>query len=975
MFPSNVIKTIWLALFALLFFPLAISAQQSDSGARSSQRNGGDGQFLGETLNPFDFAYEGKAPTRTGVQKKTPAETSERRAEREPRPAEKPEKSEVESLFMRGPVPVGTALGGRARMEEKDEEDEDDKDKDRKDEDARWPDMRSRSEAQRPELRTGAERERDALLERERGELSEKDKRAAYFLLFQQGEEMTPIEKVRLYQLLDAKQKKRYLQSLAPREREQFLRALGEEARWYTDDLKPADIDRELKQFGYDFFDVGTDADEDGRFTPELFSPVGPDYVVGPGDTFKIDIWGSVSGSFEVTVDRSGEIVIPKVGAVHVWGQSFAEAKETIRKQVAKYYSNFEINISMGALRSIQVYLVGEVKNPGTYSLSSVASVLNGLAAAGGPTRTGSMRRVQLVRGGQSVSEVDFYDFFLAGDRSRDVRLQSGDTIHVPVSGSQVGVAGDVRRPAIYELKDTEDLGDVLRMAGWVNATAYLKKVQVERVQAHQARTVIDLDLAGLDARMDGVLDFTLQDRDLIKVAPIAQVASEYVWLRGYVAHPGPYELRPGMKLSDLLLPYDNLLPYYYPGVAEILRLQPPLYQPARETVDLEKALAGDPDHDLTLREHDEIRIFSRDEMEELAETSVAGAVLSPGDFRLYEGMRVRDLVVAAGNLKRSAYLEQAELSRLVPEGDKTTTRRMIIDLEKALAGDPGHNLLLEPHDSLFVRAIPDFAERLTVELEGEVKFPGTYSVSKGERLSSVISRAGGFTDNAYLRGAVFTREALEELQRERLEKLIRRQEQEVFRTSAAIAQGALSTEELQAAESVLQARQNLVDKLRELPVTGRMVVNLAPVDDLRGSEYDVELMSGDTISVPENPQSVTVLGQVYNPVSLTFRPGKTVAYYLNKVGGANEDANTDEMFIVRADGTVYSKQQAGMGVRWDSENFRWVFGGFNNTPLYPGDTVLVPEKFARLNVMREVKDLTQIFYQMALGAAAIASF
>ncbi len=921
------------AVAICLLFGAGAVAQDQKGALRSDARQSvGDGGGY----NPFGFAVE-EGPGRLLRPKEAePAQPVEEkdRVKQEETPEKAPEKSTVENLFLRPPVPVGTALGGESRIAK----DVVGKDVDKKKEKI----------------------------------VSEEEKKRAYFLLFAEREELSAVEKSRLYQTLDAKQKQSYLQSLSPQERKSFLTALGEEARWYNRDLKPGEIDRDLKQFGYDFF---KERDAGQALSPELLAPVGPDYVVGPGDTLDIDIWGAINGNFEVTVDRSGDIVIPKIGAVHVWGQSFAQAKETIHRKISKYYNNFELNVAMGALRSIQVYLVGEANNPGTYTLSSVSSILNALAAAGGPTKTGSLRNVQLVRQGKVVSTVDFYDFFLAGDRSRDVRLHSGDTIHVPVAGPQVGVAGDVRRPAIYELKSQETLRDILQMAGWVNATAYLKKVQVERVQAHRARTVIDLDLDDLAGRDGEVLDFPLQDRDLIKVAPIAQVANQYVWLKGYVAHPGPYQLTPGLRLADLLLSYDNLLPYYYPGTVELLRLQPPLYKPQRATVNLEKALAGDPEHNIALWEHDEIRVFSRDEMEETTEISISGAVLNPGDFRLYDNMRVRDLVVAAGNLKRSAYLGQAELTRFVAEGEETRTNRLIIDLERALAGDPGNNLLLQPNDSLFVRAIPDFAEKQSVELKGEVRFPGVYTLAKGEHLSSVIARAGGFTDKAYLRGAVFSRESLKEQQRERLEKLIRDQEQEVVRASAEIAQGALTPEELRSAESILTARQQLVQKLIDLPVTGRMVVHMAPLEDFRGSEYDVELMGGDALAIPENPQSVTVLGQVYNPVSLTFRPGKTVSYYLNNVGGPKEDADTSEMFVVRADGTVYSKQQAGMGVRWDSENFRWVFGGFNNTPLYPGDTVLVPEKFARIDIMREIKDLTQIFYQIALGAAAVASF
>jgi protein involved in polysaccharide export with SLBB domain len=791
----------------------------------------------------------------------------------------------------------------------------------------------------------------------------------AFALLLSGGKTLSNSEAIILYLQLDQAGRDKYLRSLDMQERDVFLRVLGEKEQRYRNDLQVTAVDRNLKQFGYDFFATIGDG-----FAPERLVPVGPDYVVGPDDTLVISLWGAVDASYEVTVDRSGDIQLPRVGTIHLWGQSFAQAKATIHKQIAKYFKDFELNVSMGALRSIQVYVVGEVQVPGTYTVSSLATVLNALAAAGGPAKTGSLRQVQLVRNGSVVARIDLYDFFLNGDRSRDARLQSGDTVLVPIVGPLVGVAGDVRRPAIYELKNAESLPDVLTMAGGAIATAYLKRVQVERVEAHRKKVALDVDLSRLEetAVAGGI---ALQDRDLILVAPIAPSSASYVSLAGYVARPGRYQLVPEMRLADLIIPYDNLLPDYYPALAQVLRLVPPDYRPQQFTVDLGRALAGDPTQNLPLQEFDEVRLFSRTEMEDIPTLNISGAVLTPGPYRYYDNMTVRDLIVAAGNVKRSAYLGEAELTRFIPSGRATRTERVLIDLQQALLDDPSQNLVLQPEDHLFVRAIPDYAEEHLVKVTGEVLFPGTYAVARGEKLSSILERAGGFAEGAYLRGAVFTRQSLKETQRERLEQLIFEQEQEISRTSSDIALGALSTEELQSAKALLESRRALVQKLREAPVKGRMVVHLAPLADFAGSEYDIEVMDGDTVTIPENPKSVSVLGQVYNPVSLAYQSGQTVSYYLSKVGGPTENANSSDMFIVRADGTVFSKSQGGTGIRWDRTHHRWLSGGFAGTELYPGDTVLVPEKVARYNVMREVKDITTIIYQMALGAAAVASF
>ncbi|WP_305043730.1 SLBB domain-containing protein [Geoalkalibacter sp.] len=794
---------------------------------------------------------------------------------------------------------------------------------------------------------------------------------ALYLELVTADESLSLRDKAKMFRELDETRRRTYLQSLGVEERRQFLAATGEqESPWYLQDLRAPTVDRDLKQFGFRFFET-----ENPAFLPDRLAPVGPDYVLGPGDTLEIHLWGAIDGRHEVTIDRNGVINVPRVGAITLWGQTLTQGRDSIRREISKYFSNFEMNVSLGALRSIQVFLVGEVRQPGTYTLSSMATILNALTLAGGPTRNGSLRAVQLVRGGQVVAEVDFYDFFTAGDRSRDLRLQAGDTVHVPIAGAQVGIAGDVRRPAIYELKGGETLGDLLRLAGGFQSTAYLRKVQVERVLAHQSRKVIDLDLGEEPLAAEAGFDFVLADRDMVQVYSIAPVKNRYVVLKGYVARPGPYQLQEGMRLADLLLRYDNLLPYYYPGFAEVLRLEPPLYQPRKLTVNLAAALTGDPEENLLLQEHDEISIFSREEMEEGAQVRVSGAVQNPGLFRYFEQMRVRDLIVAAGNLRRGAFLDEAEITRFEHGAQGTQTRQLLIRLDKALAGDPDHNLSLHPDDQLFVRQLPDFHEKATVRLEGEVRFPGEYTVAKGETLGSLLARAGGFSDRAYLRGAVFTRESVRQLQQERIEQLIREQEQAALRVSSEIAGGAMSRDDIQSAQALLDARQELLRKLRETPVTGRMVVRLAPLEDFRGSEYDIELVGGDVLHIPTNPRTVMVLGQVYNPITLTFSPGKTVANYLTQVGGPKEDANTRQMFIVRADGTVLSQNQTGSGLSWDRENFRWVFGGFNNTVMYPGDTLLVPEKFQRIHIMREIKDLTQIFYQIALGAAAVASF
>lgn len=727
--------------------------------------------------------------------------------------------------------------------------------------------------------------------------------------------------------------------------------------------LKAAAVDLDIVQFGYDFFSNA------GAFEPDPLSLVGPDYVIGPGDTMKVDVWGNIEGTYEAPVDRNGDITLPKVGVIHLWGQTFSQATETIRKQIAKYFTDFEFNVTMGSLRSIQVYIVGEVSSPGTYQVSSLSTVLTALSEAGGPTKGGTLRNIQLKRSGKLVVTIDLYDFFLNGDRSSDVRLQSGDTLFVPVVGPLVGIAGGVRRPAIYELKGDQTLEQALELAGGVLPTAYLQKVQLDRVEAHQTKTVIDISVGESSAQENHIL---LKDLDRIQVSPIA-MDSDYVLLEGYVVRPGRYQLTRGMRISDLILPYENLLPEYYPETALVIRMDPPEYTQKLITVNLQKVLDNDPTHNLLLQEYDTVKLFSRSEMEELPEVVVNGSVLAPGTYRLYDNMTVQDLVTVAGNLKRSAYTGEAEITRYISSsGLETHTERILIDLEKALQGDPENNISLKTDDHLFIRSIPDFEDKETVQILGEVMFPGTYSIEKGEKLSSLIERAGGYKEDAYLRGAFFTRESLKETQRLQTNNLISEQENEILRISSEISAGALNEEDIDAAQAILESRTQLLEKLKQTPITGRMIVNLERIDKSSDSDDNIELMSGDILTVPVNPKTVTVLGQVYTPTSMASSQGKTVDYYLNLVGGPKENAETSEMYIVRANGSVVSKQQSSHSISWSRDHNRWLSGGFNNEILYPGDVLLVPEKVKTSDWMKDTKDITTILYQISIGAAVV---
>jgi protein involved in polysaccharide export with SLBB domain len=839
-------------------------------------------------------------------------------------------------------------------------------------------------------------------------------------------------------------------------------KAFSKKTQTLLDKNEPEQIVRTLNQFGYDFFKNSS------QLQGALDSlPVGNDYILGPGDTLSLNVWGAVNSRHELTVDRNGEIMIPKIGVVKVWGLSYEQGRDVINKAIGRLYKNYEMSITLGRLRTIQVFVVGEVEAPGSYSVSSLSTVINALSAAGGPSRNGSLRTIRISRNGQStvskipldnpiygyldrliglklltseakearpytkaeaarfvreaeknialneksspavamelvvrmrellprevaqsgmagkgqsyenglaVREVDLYEMFLSGDRSKDVRLQNGDTVFVPVIGSVVAVAGEVKRPAIYEIGENATLPEVLRMAGGVTATGYTGRIQVERVKNNSSRIVLDYEPK--DGSIDAALG-TLQvmDRDMIKVFPVHEAVRQIVSLKGNVVRAGEYQFRKGMRLSDLIPGYQALLPESYLESVEITRLAPPDFHRELLTANLRRAVEGSEPDNILLQEQDVVKVFSRWEMEEKPRVSVNGAVVNPGTFDYYPGMTVRDLITAAGSPKRNAFLETGELSRIVIVGDKASPSRLSLNLSKALAGDPGHNLPLQSDDVLIVRSVTDWfdASDKFIKLKGEVRFPGVYSVVRGEKISSVIERAGGYTERAYLRGAKFLRRSVRESQQLRMNEIVVRTEKEILQKQSALALQSSSREELDATKASLDGLLKSVELMKTMKAEGRVVIRLTSLDQLQKSSFDVVVEGGDELEVPARPSVVHVMGQVFNPISLVHQPeASDLGSYLKKAGGPTNDADESEMYVIKTDGTVFSRQQSSFGLHWSDDDRRWTFGSFKASTLEPGDTLVVPQKIERIAWMREIKDITSILANVALTAGTV---
>lgn len=739
-------------------------------------------------------------------------------------------------------------------------------------------------------------------------------------------------------------------------------------ARQGQDDVN--EVSLKLKQFGYDVFGMPVTT-----FAPVANVPVGPEYVIGPGDGFTLTLWGRVDAQYPVQVDRNGQIVLPEVGALRVWGMKFGEIESYLQHELSRKYTDFKMSVAMDRLRTIHVFVVGEAAAPGTYAVSSLSTAINALFAAGGPSKNGTLRTIRLSRNGQEPVQIDLYDLLLGGDKSKDLRLQDGDTIFIPLVGPVVGVAGNVKRPAIYEMAGPMTLRQVLDMAGGVTFSGWLQRVQVERVQDHERRIVVDFDISRVvDGMQRPAAEATiLQDGDVVKVLAVSAREERTMRLEGHVVRPGKYEWKPGMRLRSILTSYDVLQPQPNTDYGEIERLVPPDLHPIVIPFHLGQMLAGDESQDLELAQYDTIRVFRWDERASQS-VSISGMVFDPNQYRLVPDMKVTDLIDAAGGLRKNAYLRTAEITRRQITQDGMTTDKIDISLEKALAGDPEHNVPLCDYDHLVIRPIPDLLFGVNAEVAGEVRFPGVYPIRKGETLSSLIERAGGYTDEAYLRGAVFTRESAKIVQRRRLEDLVRQIEESMLSSAQEQISASLDADTAKTEQAALETKKALLARLRAAEITGRVVVRLTALEEFRGSGYDIELEDGDKLIVPQTPGVVHVVGEVFNPTSLIHDQDGTVSYYLSRVGGMTKEADKKQVSVIKADGTVISMAQGNRGklLFWDSQHNSWFFGGFMSHRMEPGDTIVVPRKIDKYLQLRLTKDITQIIFQIAVAAGVV---
>jgi polysaccharide export outer membrane protein len=714
-----------------------------------------------------------------------------------------------------------------------------------------------------------------------------------------------------------------------------------------------------LKPFGYELFE------RNGRsFAPSNNLPVPVDYVIGPGDTITVQLFGNQNTEYFLTVSREGAINFPEIGPINVAGLSFDAMRDLLNERVSQQMIGVRASITLGQLRSIRVFVLGDVERPGVYTVASQSRMTGALFASGGVKEIGSLRNVALRRAGATVVTLDLYDLLLRGDARADARLESDDVVFVPPLGATIAVDGEVRRPAIYEIKNERQLGDVVELAGGLTPNANRREAKLERVVANRGRAVRDVDLGGVGAQTP------VADGDVLRVLPNLEQLEGSVRLVGNVQRPGLHQWFEGMRITDLLPSSELVRPMSDINYVLIQRERSANVDLELLSVDLQAAWRDrNSPANRELQPRDTIHVFIietgrehvlRPIIEELEAqappnsalplVSIGGQVRASGEYPLEPGMRVSDLLRAGGGLSEAAYAADAELTRyMVVNGEYRETELLTVNLAALLRGDRSADVVLSPHDSLNVKEVSRWRGAESVAIRGEVLFPGSYTIRRGETLSSVLDRAGGLTDLAFPEGSVFTRTELREREREQLEVLASRLERDL---------AAVSVSDPNSSQT-LTTGQSLISQLRNAVATGRLVIRLDAIVDGEMAA-DIVLKDGDQLLVPERRQEVTVVGEVQYATSHVFDRGLSAEDYIGRSGGLTQRADRKRIYVVRANGEVVSS-----GGRWFQRD-----GG---AAVRPGDSVVVPLDVSQ--TLSRWQAVTQIIYNLAIAAAAVNSF
>ena len=648
-----------------------------------------------------------------------------------------------------------------------------------------------------------------------------------------------------------------------------------------------------LPIFGQDMFD-----------TPAMFNaaqniPVTSDYVVGPGDEILVRAWGQVDIDFHAVIDRNGILSIPKVGSINVSGVKYDQLQKLIKSSIGRIYNNFDLTVTLGQLRALQVFVVGQVRHPGTYTMGPMSTLVNAVYLAGGPSASGSMRHIELKRGSQMVAEFDFYDLLLKGDKTKDLRLQPGDVIYIQAVGSQVAISGSVNAPAIFEAKAGESLADLVGWAGGFATTAQTQKISLQRNLDGAARQVQEID------SKQGGLNTLIQAGDVAIVYAISPQIKNSVTLRGNIAESRHFAWHAGLRIHDLIPDREALITKHY-----------------------------------WLNKNSDLLPESSKQNDKLRTLNDVTRTLSEINW------------------------DYAVVERL--DRETLTTTLVPFALGRAVINaDPENNLLLESGDVITVfskddMAIPIEKRSVYVRLEGEFAHGGLYKIKQGETLRQAAMRLGGLTQNAYLLGTELRRESLRIEQQKVMDAAMVKAEADLTLKAAYNAKNALSPEDAAAAKVNLEGQAEYLKKLKQVKASGRVVFNLAEnatVADLP----NIVLQDGDIVNIPAAKTTVITVGELVAPNSFLYTPGAKVGDYLNLAGGINENGDRDHFYVVHVSGVAEA-----------SHTGFFTMSNLEGRPILPGDQVVVPPLAEKVSYMKNFKDITQIFYQFGLGAAAI---
>jgi polysaccharide export outer membrane protein len=700
-------------------------------------------------------------------------------------------------------------------------------------------------------------------------------------------------------------------------------------------------------------------------FAPLDRAPVGIEYAIAPGDALQITAWGQLNFSRQLIVARTGQIMLPDAGPISVEGLNYSQAASAIKSGLSHFYKNFDVSVTLSRLHSIQIFVVGEARRPGSYTVSSLSTLVNAIFASGGPSSRGSMRNIQLKRGDQIVRHFDLYQLLVNGDKSQDAQLVPGDVIFIPPAGPRVAIAGSVGHRAIYEIKPGTTLEDALQMADGLSPLALMKKALVERISGGSALQVLHISMNAEGLRTE------LCNGDVVRLLPVVPRFQNAVTLRGNVADPGRFPWRQGMRLSDLIPDRESLLTRDYWKAHNALGS-------AEEPIDGDDSQI--PDQISKPDVNGETRPVQHAPPAGLARTSTLQAgfeeqkINTQGDASLGAATGSNNLPpLRTFNPRYTVQPAVPEINwqyAVIERTDQNTltTRAIVFNLGKlVLSHDETQNLELLPGDVVTIFSKADFSVPRTqqatqVRIEGEVAMAGLYTVRPGETLRQVLERAGGLTSNAYIYGTQLTRESTRREQQKRYDEFLDQLEREINESGSNLSSRITSPQAAATAQTSLASQRDLIATLKKVPMNGRIVLNMSPDDRRIDAFPDLPLENGDRLYVPSRPSTVNVIGTVYEQASFLYDEDYRAGDYLKKAGGPTRSADRSHMFVVRADGSVISHQTGPI----------FLPKTFDSLQMYPGDTLVVPTYINRSTFVRNLLDWSQILSNFGLGAAAI---